>query len=47
MPFATMALSVHFGNQFAGLYYPITMAILCGLCALLLMPETKDRDISL
>ena len=47
MPFATMALSVHFGSQFAGLYYPITMAIICGLCALFLMPETKDRDISL
>lgn len=47
MPFATMALSVHFGSQFAGLYYPTVMAVLCGLLALWLMPETLDRDISL
>ncbi|MEO6519262.1 MAG: MFS transporter [Pseudoxanthomonas sp.] len=47
MPFATMALSVHFGSAFVGLYYPTAMALLCGLCALWLMPETRDRDISL
>jgi hypothetical protein len=47
MPFATMALSLHFHSDFAGLYYPTAMAVLCGGMALWLMPETRERDISL
>ena len=47
MPFATMALSLHFHSDFAGLYYPTAMAVLCGAMALWLMPETRERDISL
>ncbi|MGV8959822.1 MAG: MFS transporter [Stenotrophomonas sp.] len=47
MPLATVALSVHFHSDFAGLYYPTAMALLCGLLALWLMPETRHRDISL
>ncbi len=43
MPFATAALGAYFGNAYAGLYYPVGMALLCGLLGLWLMPETRDR----
>jgi MFS family permease len=46
MPFATAALSLHFEHPLAGLYYPIAMCVLCGLCAVWLMPETRDRDLA-
>lgn len=46
MPFATAALGAHFGNPYAGFYYPIALAAFCGIAAFLLMPETRDRDLS-
>ncbi len=46
MPFATAALGAHFGNPYAGLYYPIVLAAACGLAAIILMPETRDRDLA-
>ncbi|MFT3754361.1 MAG: MFS transporter [Pseudoxanthomonas sp.] len=45
MPFATMAVSVHYRSEFAGLVYPCALALLCGLLALWKMPETRLRDI--
>lgn len=47
MPLATMAVSVHFQSDFAGLIYPTALALLCGVLALWKMPETRHRDISL
>ena len=47
MPLATVAVSVHFRSEFAGLVYPTAMSLLCGLLALWKMPETRHRDISL
>jgi MFS family permease len=43
MPFATAALGAHFGDPYAGFYYPIALAAFCGVMAWWLMPETKDR----
>jgi MFS family permease len=45
MPFATAALGAHFGNPYAGLYYPVALATFCGVMAWWLMPETKDRTL--
>ena len=47
MPLATVAVSMHFSSEFAGLVYPTAMALLCGLLALRKMPETRHRDIGL
>ena len=47
MPLATVAVSMHFSSEFAGLVYPTAMALLCGLLALWKMPETRHRDIGL
>ena len=47
MPLATVAVSVYFSSEFAGLVYPTAMALLCGLLALWKMPETRHRDIGL
>jgi MFS family permease len=46
MPFATTALSLHFADRYAGLYYPIAMCVICGALAWLLMPETRGRDLA-
>ena len=46
MPLATVAVSMHFESEFAGLVYPTALALLCGVAALLWMPETRHRDIS-
>lgn len=46
MPFATVAVSMRFQSEFAGLAYPTAMALLCGLVALRWMPETRHRDIT-
>ncbi|WP_313644711.1 MFS transporter [Stenotrophomonas sp.] len=46
MPLATAALSAHYHSDFVGLFYPTAMALLCGLLALWLMPETRLRDIT-
>ncbi|WP_433852837.1 MFS transporter [Stenotrophomonas nitritireducens] len=45
MPFATAAVSAHYHSDFAGLVYPTAMALICGLLALWLMPETRLWDI--
>ena len=47
MPLATVAVSVYFSCEFAGLVYPTARALLCGLLALWKMPETRHRDIGL
>ena len=46
MPLATVAMSVHFHSDFAGLIYPTALSLLCGLLALWKMPETRHRDIT-
>ena len=46
MPLATAAVSVHYHSDFAGLIYPTALALVCGLLAVWLMPETRLRDIS-
>jgi hypothetical protein len=45
MPFATAALGAHFGDPYAGFYYPIALATFCGIMAFWLMPETRDRPL--
>jgi MFS family permease len=45
MPFATAALGAHFGDPYAGFYYPIALAAFCGVMAWWLMPETRDRSL--
>jgi MFS family permease len=45
MPFATAALGAHFGDPYAGFYYPIALAAFCGVMAWWLMPETRERSL--
>jgi hypothetical protein len=34
------------GNIYSGLWYPIVVAVISFVVALIFLPETKDRDIS-
>jgi len=34
------------GNIYSGLWYPIVIAAISFIVALIFLPETKDRDIS-
>jgi MFS family permease len=45
MPLATAAVSAHYASPLAGLVYPAAMALVCGIAALVWMPETRHRDI--
>jgi MFS family permease len=45
MPFAASALVIYYGNIFAGLWYPVGIALATALVALVVLPETRDRSI--
>jgi len=45
MPFAASALVIYYGNIFAGLWYPVGIALATAAVALIVLPETKDRSI--
>jgi MFS family permease len=46
MAFAATALSTHYEDPFAGLWYPTVLAAVCAIAAFLLMPETRDRNLA-
>jgi MFS family permease len=46
LPFVAAALVIYRGNIFAGLWYPVGMALATALIALFTLPETKDRAIN-
>jgi len=45
LPPTAFAIVAASGNIFSGLWYPIIVALMTFVIGLLLMPETKDRDI--
>jgi len=45
VPFIAAAISVATGNIYAGLWYPIVVALATFIIGMLLVRETKDRDI--
>jgi hypothetical protein len=45
LPFIAAAISVATGNIYAGLWYPIAVALATFIIGMLLLRETKDRDI--
>lgn len=45
LPFVASALVIYTGNIFAGLWYPVVIAIVTALIAFWVLPETKDRPI--
>jgi hypothetical protein len=45
LPFVASALVIYKGNIFAGLWYPVGIALATAIVALLFLPETKDRSI--
>ncbi len=45
LPPTAFAIVAASGNIFAGLWYPIVIALMTFVIGLLLLPETKDRDI--
>ena len=45
LPPVVFAIVASTGNIFAGLWYPITVAMMTFVIGLFFMPETKDRDI--
>jgi MFS family permease len=46
LPLVAAALVIYQGNIFAGLWYPVAIALGTALFALLTLPETKDRAIN-
>jgi MFS family permease len=46
LPFVAAALVIYQGNIFAGLWYPVGLALGSALLALIVLPETKDRAIT-
>ena len=46
LPLIAASIAVFTGNIYAGLWYPITIAGLCFIIGAIVLPETKDRDIS-
>jgi MFS family permease len=45
LPFVASALVIYAGNIYAGLWYPVGLALATALVALIFLPETKDRAI--
>jgi MFS family permease len=45
LPFVASALVIYAGNIYAGLWYPVGLALATALVALIVLPETKDRTI--
>ncbi len=45
LPFVASALVIYAGNIYAGLWYPVGIALATALVALVVLPETKDRAI--
>jgi hypothetical protein len=45
LPFVASALVIYAGNIYAGLWYPVGIALATALVALMVLPETKDRVI--
>ena len=45
LPFVASALVIYAGNIYAGLWYPVGLALATALVALMVLPETKDRAI--
>jgi hypothetical protein len=43
LPFVASALVIYFGNVFAGLWYPVAIALATALVALVALPETNGR----
>src|SRR5579871_3552099 len=46
MPFVSAALGVHFGNIYAGLWYPVVICAVAFAVSFWLLPETKGARIS-
>ena len=46
LPFVASALVIYEGNIFAGLWYPVGVALATAVVALIVLPETKDRAIN-
>jgi MFS family permease len=46
LPFVASALVIYEGNIFAGLWYPVGIALATAIVALFVLPETKDRAIN-
>jgi MFS family permease len=45
LPFAASALVLYQGNIFAGLWYPVCIALVTAVVGIIFLPETKDRPI--
>jgi hypothetical protein len=45
LPFVASALVVYYGDIFAGLWYPVIIALSTALVGIIVLPETKDRAI--
>jgi MFS family permease len=45
LPFAASALVIYQGNIFAGLWYPVGIALATAVVGMIFLPETKDRTI--
>jgi MFS family permease len=45
LPFAASALVIYQGNIFAGLWYPVGIALATAAVGMIFLPETKDRSI--
>ena len=45
LPFIAVAVSVATGNIYAGLWYPIIVALVTFVIGMLFVPETKNRDL--
>jgi hypothetical protein len=46
LPLLATAVVAYTGNIYAGLYYPIGVALMTVVVGLLFLKETKDRDIT-
>lgn len=46
LPAIVLAIGAETGNDYAGLWYPVAVAIGSAVIGLLLLPETKDRDLN-
>jgi MFS family permease len=46
LPFVASALVVYYGNIFAGLWYPVVIALATAVVGIISLPETKDRTIN-
>ncbi|RJG13812.1 MFS transporter [Pseudomonas cavernicola] len=46
LPFLAAALVVYSGNIFAGLYYPVAVALISAVIGVIWVPETYQRDIT-